>query len=65
MAMAAGLLGVRLDKRGAYELGAGLEPPNTEALARCRDLIKIAGFLSLAMIASWLVITEGQHVVAF
>lgn len=53
MAMAAGLLGVRLDKREAYVLGAGLSEPDTFALARALRLVLIASWLfALTLIAA-------------
>jgi adenosylcobinamide-phosphate synthase len=45
MAMAAGLLGVRLDKRDAYVLGAELAAPDGKALAYAMTLISWAGAL--------------------
>lgn len=48
MAVAAGLVGVRLDKRDAYVLGTELALPNDTALARTMDLVRTAGWLALA-----------------
>ncbi len=45
MAMAAGLLGVRLDKRGAYVLGEGLGEPGAASVAGAMRLVRAAGWL--------------------
>lgn len=50
MAMAAGLLGVRLDKRCAYTLGAELAAPDGTSLARSLTLVRWAGWLALALL---------------
>jgi adenosylcobinamide-phosphate synthase len=50
MAMAAGLLGVRLDKRDAYVLGADLAAPDALALARALSLVRSAGWLFAAVL---------------
>ncbi len=62
MAMAAGLLGVRLDKRDAYVLGADLKAPDVLALHGAEQLVRVTGFL--AFLATVLVITAlgGKHV---
>lgn len=46
MAMAAGLLGVRLDKRAAYALGPELAPPDQRALAAMLRLLVVTGGLA-------------------
>ena len=46
MAMAAGLLGVQLDKRGAYVLGAGLAAPDVFALRATLRLVRGTGVLA-------------------
>ncbi|MET0340857.1 MAG: adenosylcobinamide-phosphate synthase CbiB [Polyangiales bacterium] len=46
MAVAAGLLGVRLDKRGSYVLGAELAAPDRAALADAIRLVRVAGWLA-------------------
>ncbi|MET0385351.1 MAG: adenosylcobinamide-phosphate synthase CbiB [Polyangiales bacterium] len=46
MAMAAGLLGVQLDKPGVYVLGAGLPAPTRVDLERAQILTRRAGFLA-------------------
>jgi adenosylcobinamide-phosphate synthase len=48
MAMAAGLLGVRLDKPGHYALGPALPAPEPEDIRRAIVLCRRAGLLSLA-----------------
>jgi adenosylcobinamide-phosphate synthase len=48
MAMAAGLLGVRLDTPGLYVLGAELPAPTREDLARGVALVRRAGLLAIA-----------------
>ena len=47
MAMAAGLLGVELDKRAAYVLGGGLAAPSPPLLRASLRLLRGTGFLSL------------------
>ncbi len=47
MAMAAGLLGVRLDKRGAYVLGDELAAPDVRALRCAIRLVRVAGVLAV------------------
>jgi cobalamin biosynthesis protein CobD/CbiB len=49
MAMAAGLIGVRLDKRGHYALGEGLRAPDAVALAQAEALTKVTGWLACAL----------------
>lgn len=49
MAMAAGLLGVRLDKPGVYALGAELPLPAREDLARALELCRRTGQLALVL----------------
>lgn len=49
MAMAAGLLGVRLDKREAYVLGAELAPPDAGALRLMLRLLLVAGVLAFLL----------------
>lgn len=46
MAMAAGLLGVQLDKRAAYVLGRGLAAPDVAALRATLRLVQGAGVLA-------------------
>jgi len=48
MAMAAGLLGLRLDKLGVYVLGRELAPPVAGDIARANRLVLRAGLLSFA-----------------
>jgi adenosylcobinamide-phosphate synthase len=47
MAMAAGLLGVRLDKRDAYVLGEGLAPAGLATVQRALSLVGRAGWLAV------------------
>ena len=51
MAMAAGLLGLRLDKPGSYVLGEGLATPGRVDLPRALALTRRAGLLSLVLAA--------------
>lgn len=51
MAMAAGLLGLRLDKPGIYVLGPGLATPARPDLPRALTLSKRAGVLALVLAA--------------
>jgi adenosylcobinamide-phosphate synthase len=51
MAMAAGLLGLRLDKPGVYVLGEGLAVPARADLARAVTLTRRAGLLAFALAA--------------
>jgi len=56
MAMGAGLLGVRLDKRGAYVLGEGLGAPDGQALQRAQSLVRLTGwlFVSACLLLLWM-----------
>jgi adenosylcobinamide-phosphate synthase len=49
MAMAAGLLGLRLDKPGTYVLGEGLATPSRADLPRAVVLTRRAGLLAFAL----------------
>jgi adenosylcobinamide-phosphate synthase len=60
MAMAAGLLGVRLDKRDAYVLGAELAQPDVVALRRALSLTAWAGALAV-LILFVLLLALGVH----
>jgi adenosylcobinamide-phosphate synthase len=51
MAMAAGLLGVKLDKPGHYALGAGLPDAAPEDIPRAISLSRRAGLLALSLAA--------------
>jgi adenosylcobinamide-phosphate synthase len=57
MATAAGLLGVRLDKRGCYVLGAELGEPDARAVRATIALVRASGLLSallfIALLACW------------
>ena len=61
MAMASGLLGVRLDKRGAYVLGAELASPDRAALSRGLHLVRLAGWLFAATLVAVLLAAGGPH----
>jgi adenosylcobinamide-phosphate synthase len=61
MAMASGLLGVRLDKRGAYVLGAELASPDQAALARGLHLVRLAGWLCAALLIATLLVVGGPY----
>lgn len=62
MAMAAGLLGVRLDKPGAYVLGAQLASPTAADLLRARVLCGRAGLVAIAL-AAWVLWQLGAPLV--
>ena len=62
MAMAAGILGVRLDKPGSYVLGASLAAPQCDDIDRALALSARAGRLALLLTAAWLVLRGGQLV---
>jgi adenosylcobinamide-phosphate synthase len=49
MAMAAGLLGLTLDKPGAYVLGAGLARPEPSDIPRAIALVRRAGLFAFAL----------------
>jgi adenosylcobinamide-phosphate synthase len=49
MAVTAGLLGVRLDKRDAYSLGESGRAPDVRSLAQAETLTKVAGWLACAL----------------
>lgn len=53
MAMAAGLLGLRLDKPGAYVLGAAQPAPHAHDIARAIALVRRAGILAFAAALAW------------
>jgi adenosylcobinamide-phosphate synthase len=61
MAMAAGLLGVRLDKRGAYVLGAELAAPDAGALASAIVLVRSACWLFAVLLLAALLHWGGAH----
>ena len=52
MAMASGLLGLRLDKPGAYVLGAEHAPPVARDIGRAITLVRAAGCLAFALAVS-------------
>jgi adenosylcobinamide-phosphate synthase len=49
MAMAAGLLGLRLDKPGAYVLGEALAAPVAHDIGRAIRLVRAAGCAAFAV----------------
>lgn len=61
MAMAAGLLGVRLDKRDAYVLGGELKEPDAAALAQALRLVSLSGWLFALALGSVLVVMGGVY----
>jgi adenosylcobinamide-phosphate synthase len=63
MAMAAGLLGVQLDKPGHYALGRGLAAPAPEDIPRAIRLSRRAGLLALccAAVAVYFLGLDGIH----
>ncbi|HEX6239242.1 MAG TPA: adenosylcobinamide-phosphate synthase CbiB [Polyangiales bacterium] len=62
MAMTAGLLGVRLDKRDAYVLGAELRAPDASALAQALRLVQLSGWLFASLLLAALVLWGTLHV---
>lgn len=58
MAMAAGLLGVRLDKRDAYVLGAELARPDARAVRRTIALVRSSGLLTWVLCLAVLLALE-------
>lgn len=65
MAMGAGLLGVRLDKRAVYTLGAELAEPDASAVARAQTLTRVAGIWAWLCALFSLVWLSGRHVFSF
>jgi adenosylcobinamide-phosphate synthase len=61
MAMASGLLGVRLDKRDHYVLGEGLRAPDLDGLARALRLVELSGWLCFVVLAIVLVLWGVKH----
>jgi adenosylcobinamide-phosphate synthase len=61
MAMAAGLLGVTLDKRGAYKLGQGLALPGASEIAAAERLTRVGGWLTAAIGVILLFVRGGMH----
>jgi adenosylcobinamide-phosphate synthase len=56
MAMASGLLGLRLDKRDHYVLGEGLRAPDALGLARALKLVELSGWLCFVAVVTSLVL---------
>jgi adenosylcobinamide-phosphate synthase len=61
MAMASGLLGVRLDKRDHYVLGEDLRAPDALGLARALKLVELSGWLCFVVLAMSLVLWGVKH----
>jgi adenosylcobinamide-phosphate synthase len=61
MAMASGLLGLRLDKRDHYVLGEGLRAPDALGLARALKLVELAGWLCFVVLVVTLVLWGVKH----
>lgn len=59
MAAAAGALGVRLEKTGAYRLDGGDEPPGRETIRRARRLVSVAAGLG-ALVCSAVIVAVGE-----
>jgi adenosylcobinamide-phosphate synthase len=64
MAMAAGLLGVCLDKRGCYVLGEGLRRPTADSLAAAQRLARLTGWLAFMAASIALAALKGRHVIS-
>jgi adenosylcobinamide-phosphate synthase len=62
MAMAAGLLGVQLDKRACYVLGAGLRTPDLTALASALPLLWRTGVLAMLASLALLLVMHGHAI---
>jgi adenosylcobinamide-phosphate synthase len=58
MAVMAGLLGVALAKTGVYVLGDAHHPVTPATLAQARRVLRVAGWLSLALAAGFLVVVS-------
>jgi adenosylcobinamide-phosphate synthase len=61
MAMASGLLGLRLDKHEHYVLGEGLAAPDAAGLARALKLVELAAWLCFVVLAVTLVSWGVKH----
>lgn len=61
MALAAGLLGVRLDKRDAYVLGGELRTPDHEALRETVKLVRMAGLFAALLLMALLALEVPPH----
>jgi adenosylcobinamide-phosphate synthase len=61
MAMASGLLGLRLDKRDHYVLGEGLRAPDAPGLARALKLVELSGWLCFVVLMATLVLWGVKH----
>lgn len=60
MAMAAGLLGVRLDKRDSYVLGEGLPRPDLAALRAALRLVRVTGLCAAVLCVVALLWWQGR-----
>lgn len=65
MAMAAGLLGVRLDKRDAYVLAAERGTADVRSLRGAEELVRVTGLLAMGAAALAIACLGGGHVFAF
>ncbi len=65
MAVAAGLLSVRLDKRDAYVLGADRGVPDARALRAAEELVRVTGLLAFGGAAVAIGCLGGVHVFNF
>jgi len=65
MAVAAGLLSVRLDKRDAYVLGADRGVPDARALRAAEELVRVTGLLAFGGAALAIACLGGEHVFTF
>jgi adenosylcobinamide-phosphate synthase len=61
MAMASGLLGLRLDKRDHYVLGEGLRAPDARGLSRALKLVELSGWLCFVVLTTTLVLWGVKH----
>jgi len=65
MAMTAGLLAVRLDKRDAYVLGSDRGPPDARSLRAAEELVRVTGMLAIGGAALAIASLGGGHVFTF
>ena len=59
MACFAGVLGVRLEKKGAYRLGAGPEP-SPESICAGHRVAQLAGAVSLLFVMACIMLLDGN-----
>ena len=65
MAMGAGLLGVTLDKRATYVLGAGLRAPSEADLARTQSMVRLSGWFFAVFAILVLLSADGRYGIRF